>query len=89
MPLSTRGSVECRRLSASAQRDAMNQPHTPLAAPVAKAARAPAQGFDLPITAIVHQVERKRQNEELQHARNALEAEVARYTDLYDFAPVA
>ena len=36
----------------------------------------------------VHQVELELQNEELQRARDVLEAEVARYTELYDFAPV-
>ena len=36
----------------------------------------------------VHQVELALQNEELQQVRDALEAEVARYTELYDFAPV-
>jgi len=36
----------------------------------------------------VHQVELELQNEELQRSRNALEAEVTRYTELYDFAPI-
>lgn len=36
----------------------------------------------------VHQVELELQNEELVDAREALEGLVARYTDLYDFAPV-
>lgn len=36
----------------------------------------------------VHQVELELQNEELLDAREALEGLVARYTDLYDFAPV-
>jgi len=36
----------------------------------------------------VHQIELEMQNEELQGARSELEAGLARYTDLYDFAPV-
>ena len=36
----------------------------------------------------VHQVELERQNEEIRHAREAVEAGLARYTALYDFAPV-
>jgi signal transduction histidine kinase/CheY-like chemotaxis protein len=36
----------------------------------------------------VHQVELELQNEELQLAREAIEASLARYTDLYDAAPV-
>ncbi|MFH1034387.1 MAG: ATP-binding protein [Pseudomonadota bacterium] len=36
----------------------------------------------------VHQVELNMQNEELQRTRDALEASLERYTDLYDFAPV-
>ena len=36
----------------------------------------------------IHQFELEIQNEELQQARNALEALLERYTDLYDFAPV-
>ncbi len=37
----------------------------------------------------VHQIEMEMQNEELREARNRLEDLVERYTDLYDFAPVA
>jgi len=36
----------------------------------------------------VHQIELEMQNEEMQLARDALEAAAARYTELYDFAPV-
>ncbi len=36
----------------------------------------------------VHQIELEMQNEELEQARGAVEATLARYTDLYDFAPV-
>ncbi len=36
----------------------------------------------------VHQVELEMQNEELRRARDQVEAMLARYTDLYDFAPV-
>ena len=36
----------------------------------------------------VHQIELELQNEELQAARAELEASLARYSDLYDFAPV-
>jgi PAS domain S-box-containing protein len=36
----------------------------------------------------IHQVELEAQNEELKNARNEAETERARYTDLYDFAPV-
>jgi PAS domain S-box-containing protein len=36
----------------------------------------------------VHQIELEMQNEELQQARNELEAGLEKYTDLYDFAPV-
>jgi len=36
----------------------------------------------------VHQIELKMQNAELQKARDALEASLEKYTDLYDFAPV-
>jgi len=36
----------------------------------------------------VHQIELEMQNEELEFARTQLEAEVDKYTDLYDFAPV-
>ena len=36
----------------------------------------------------VHQIELEIQNEELRHARDEIEAGLARYTDLYDFAPV-
>jgi two-component system CheB/CheR fusion protein len=37
----------------------------------------------------VHQIELEMQNEELQGVRAELETGLARYTDLYDFAPVA
>jgi PAS domain S-box-containing protein len=36
----------------------------------------------------VHQIELEMQNEELQQARNQLEAGLEKYSDLYDFAPV-
>ena len=36
----------------------------------------------------VHQIELEIQNEELRHARDEIEAGLARYIDLYDFAPV-
>jgi len=36
----------------------------------------------------VHQIELEMQNEELQQARSELESFLAKYTDLYDFAPV-
>jgi len=36
----------------------------------------------------VHQIELEMQNEELQHARAALEASHNRYLNLYEFAPV-
>ena len=36
----------------------------------------------------VHQIELELQNEELQRAKDEVEAGLARYTDLYDFAPV-
>ena len=36
----------------------------------------------------VHQVELQVQNAELQHARDRMEVLLAKYTDLYDFAPV-
>ncbi|MBN2505335.1 MAG: response regulator [Verrucomicrobia bacterium] len=36
----------------------------------------------------VHQIELEMQNEELQHARDTVEAALERYSDLYDFAPV-
>jgi PAS domain S-box-containing protein len=36
----------------------------------------------------VHQIELELQNEELEHARGALEDSLSRYTDLYDFAPI-
>ena len=36
----------------------------------------------------VHQIELELQNAELQKTRNELEVSLARYTDLYDFAPV-
>ena len=36
----------------------------------------------------VHQMELEMQNDELQHARNEMEAGLERYSDLYDFAPV-
>jgi signal transduction histidine kinase len=36
----------------------------------------------------VHQIELEMQNEELQIARNELEAGLAKYSELYDFAPV-
>ena len=37
----------------------------------------------------VHQIELEMQNEELQRTRAEVEAILAQYTDLYDFAPVA
>ncbi len=37
----------------------------------------------------VHQIELELQNEELQQARDEVEAGLRRYTDLYDFAPVS
>jgi signal transduction histidine kinase/CheY-like chemotaxis protein len=37
----------------------------------------------------VHQIELEMQNEELQHARNSVEAGLEKYGDLYDFAPIA
>ena len=37
---------------------------------------------------LVHQVELEMQNEELQHARNQMEAGLEKFSDLYDFAPV-
>ena len=37
----------------------------------------------------VHQIELEMQKEELQEARNRLETQLEKYTDLYDFAPVA
>jgi PAS domain S-box-containing protein len=37
----------------------------------------------------VHQIELELQNEELRNSRAQLEAAVSRYTDIYDFAPVA
>jgi PAS domain S-box-containing protein len=36
----------------------------------------------------VHQIELEMQNDELQHARETLEAALEKYGDLYDFAPV-
>jgi PAS domain-containing protein len=36
----------------------------------------------------VHQIELEMQNDELQRTRNELEVALAKYTDLYDFAPV-
>ena len=36
----------------------------------------------------VHQIELEMQNEELRHSRAEVETGLARYTDLYDFAPV-
>src|ERR1039457_3614629 len=36
----------------------------------------------------VHQIELEMQNDELQKTRGELEAALAKYTDLYDFAPV-
>jgi len=36
----------------------------------------------------VHQIELEMQNEELQKARGAMEASLAKYSELYDFAPV-
>jgi PAS domain S-box-containing protein len=36
----------------------------------------------------VHQIELELQNEELQKARGAMEASLAKYSELYDFAPV-
>ena len=36
----------------------------------------------------VHQIELEMQNEELQNARNEVEAGLGKYTDLYDFSPV-
>jgi len=36
----------------------------------------------------VHQIELEMQNEELQRARNEMEAGLEKYSDLYDFAPV-
>ncbi len=36
----------------------------------------------------VHQIELELQNEQLQAARSEAEATLARYTDIYDFAPV-
>ncbi len=36
----------------------------------------------------VHQIELEMQNDELQTARNEMEAEMEKYSDLYDFAPV-
>lgn len=36
----------------------------------------------------VHQIELEVQNSELQNARDALEAALEKYTDLYDFAPI-
>ena len=37
----------------------------------------------------VHQIELEMQNEELQQARNEMEAGLEKYSDLYDFAPVS
>ena len=37
----------------------------------------------------VHQIELEMQNEELRNAQAEIEAGLERYTDLYDFAPVA
>jgi PAS domain S-box-containing protein len=37
----------------------------------------------------VHQIELEMQNEELRHARDAVEAGLEKYSDLYEFAPVA
>ena len=36
----------------------------------------------------VHQIELEMQNTELQEARNRMEAQLEKYTDLYDFAPI-
>jgi two-component system, cell cycle sensor histidine kinase and response regulator CckA len=36
----------------------------------------------------VHQIELEMQNNELEHARDEVEAELEKYSDLYDFAPV-
>ncbi len=36
----------------------------------------------------VHQIELELQNDELQHARNEIEAGLEKYSDLYEFAPV-
>jgi PAS domain S-box-containing protein len=36
----------------------------------------------------VHQIELEMQNDELQHARDEMEAGLDKYSDLYDFAPV-
>ncbi len=60
--------------------------------PKAKAEAAPPGGGDpqrLVHELQVHQVELEMQNEELVHARTALEASTQKYTDLYDFAPVS
>lgn len=53
-----------------------------------------AQGDVVDMTSLVHelevrQVELELQNEELRHARNETEAALARYADLFEFAPVA
>jgi hypothetical protein len=37
----------------------------------------------------VHQIELELQNEQLRNSRAQVEAAVSRYTDIYDFAPVA
>jgi PAS domain S-box-containing protein len=37
----------------------------------------------------IHQIELEMQNKELQQARSELESSLERYTDIYDFAPVA
>jgi PAS domain-containing protein len=36
----------------------------------------------------VHQIELEMQNEEIQHARDEMEAGLEKYSDLYEFAPV-
>jgi len=57
-----------------------------------KAQASPAAGVDDPQRLVhelqVHQIELEMQNEELRQARRDLEASLARYTDLYEFAPV-
>ena len=60
--------------------------------PKPKAELVPPSGEDSPRQVHelqVHQVELDMQNEELVHARTALEASTQKYTDLYDFAPVS
>ena len=54
----------------------------------AAVARSPADTLRLLHELQVHQIELEMQNEELQQARNDIEAGLEKYSELYDFAPV-